>query len=85
MWREEFESDGRDYKLDQILGEPTEQDLKDVPPAVNLHKELRHTYVQSPYSSCTAASLTHIHLIQNILEFVTNSIEMEWKDLRQNM
>ena len=85
QWKEEYEADGRDYKLDQVLGTPTAQELKEVPVEVNLHKELKHTYVQSPYSSCTAASLTHIHLIQNILEFANNNIEMNWKDLREKM
>jgi len=85
VWKEEFESDQRDYRLDQVLKMPTPAEVKKIPMEYSLVEALTKTYLQSPYQSCTAVALTHLHLIQNILDFNSSDIAMSWEDLRVNM
>ncbi len=85
LWREKFEADDRDYRVDQILKKPTPTQIKKLPKKVDLTERLKKTYIQSPYNSCTAAALTHLHVIQNIFDFNDSEIDMDWKDLRTNM
>lgn len=85
LWRDKFESDWRDFKVWQVLWKPTIEQLKNIPKEFDLISKLEKTYIQSPYNSCTAVWLTHLHLIQNIIDFWNNKLEMDWKNLRSNM
>lgn len=88
MWKAEWESDPRDFLVENILWTPTEQDLKDLPKSINLLSELPRTYDQRNVWACTAFWLTHVQLLQNVKDFETNLVELDpwslWKNMWHN-
>ena len=85
LWREEFEADNKDFKVENTVGDPTPNDIKDLPESVNLLDWLPRTYNQWALGACTAYALTHIQLFNNVKEFESDLVEMDPLSLRKNM
>lgn len=80
--KEEFEADGRDYVVEAIFELP--EKFTNLPASINLLARVKETYNQNCIPSCTAMWLSHTVLMQNIIDFNTSSLFVDWKDQRTN-
>ncbi len=85
--KEIWEADPRDFKVIDLLWEPSEKELKKTPKQRNLIDEwLDHTYNQGSTGSCTSVALTHVMKILNAIDYEMKKwIELDWTDLRTKM
>ena len=75
----EFEADPRDFKVEQVLWEPTEEELKNLPIKVDLLAQASPKYYlnQGCLKACTAYSITNTVVIQECIE--RKNSDIEWK------
>jgi len=85
LWREQFEADPSDFTTENTVGEPTSEELANLPESVNLLDDLPRTYNQGSLGACTAYALTHIQLLQNCREFESALLELDPLSLWINM
>jgi len=81
-WKEEFEADGRDFQVWNILWAPTGEELTSMKDkSVSLLNDIDKTVYQNWRGSCTAAALSNIIIIQNTLDYWTTKVFAEREDL----
>ena len=85
MRREEFEADSRDFLVENTVGWPTEEDIKNMPAKIDLLPGLPRTYNQLDYGSCTAHALTHVQLFNNCKDFESALVDLDPRSLWANM
>ena len=85
-WKEQFEADTRDFKVENILWDPSEDELKwYIWKSISLLKDIAKTTYQNWRGSCCAAALSNVAIIQNTRDYWTLDVFAEREDLRTKM
>lgn len=86
-WLEQYEADPRDFKVWDILWNPTDKDIQELPNKTENRKLTPKTINQGCVPSCTASAGTNVLLFQNAKEkdFKMNSIHIDNEYIREMM
>ena len=86
-WYWPMEADPRDFKVENVLWAPSQDELNKIPNSVNLLLKALPQYYnnQTCVPSCTASSLANYITVSECLERDMTWILADQKDLRSNM
>jgi len=81
-----YEADPRDFRVENVVGEPSKEDLEKLPERVYLFEKIDQTINQWCLNCCTSAALSNImNILQNLDYWVSKEVKINCCDLRQNM